>query len=1235
MKNFTKYILSGLMAVSSFFACQEEMAEDPNVKPIYTDESIGMSVDMTMDMTKAYMGEKNDGRYPFFWQESGESVTLLERASLIGNSSFTAIQNMNSKEDYSLSEDKATACFSFDVKELSNGDAFEYYVVSPASCFNSADVDGMKFEVPSVQTSLASSPDPEAILLWNSSTEYDAQPSSLNFEKGFGHPLAYVTFDVKNLPLLASETVSSVSLTFEGKAVTGPLDMDWDGVCAANDGSQSYVTVKTDNIDTKGDFSVCFTVIPFEMAEGDKVVVNVATSNSTLVRTISLTSKMNFPAAQMTSFGADMSSAERMVQADVRLSNGVEYSLNAVGQGIYEVEIPYMTNAGVTFLYGGTEYGCMAGSGSAMVGTHSSGKHLSRTIGRLAPGGEAIRMKSSNAETVLVRLDVSNGDGIPRYYLEIPQTDPMVVFHEDFSLMTWGGDYYTWADGVTPSGATAESVDGTEVATAKASYTQAPFGNKIFDSTNEKYISNRGLSDWTLEYCCERPFAMQVGHSNGAGSVTTPAFSSLKQANDVNLHIDMARFGGDSKNVKLTIEIIGSGMFDESLSLGSRDAYTCNYGSYPALIDVNLSEYDVVFGSDGKTLTTSSNGQGKIIPRIYNNDATFKPHTRLNLRILDADSSTKIKIYGEATTARFTIFDIKVVEEEGYRINGTKIDETSTLFGLARNVTTGEPIVGLPVTDGYTYTLTDVNGVYQMVGNEKARCIYPSIPAEYEIPLAEDGQPQIYQYISSKSNRYDFNLTERTTSWDDFTIMAITDVHFYSKGDDQTDEEDKFRAHHVPDITNYLSSASTSGEISKNVIAVSLGDNTSNYTEKLSHIRQNLYSLITMNGKVLPMFHAIGNHDHRGDALTDYEASADFVNVFGPTDFSINIGKAHIVFMDNTMCVEAEQPHKYGQGMSFVRGITDEQWAWLQADLANVKNKESKLLIMCMHAPIFGSTYTHFADIRNQMKIFGESHIMTGHLHKEITRDFTDVWNGKTGRLSQEHNLLALGGNWTNGWSDRISVDGTPMGYNVFNISGNMIKESMYNPVGQEDSYQFRIYNGGDKYENDKTIKRDEVDVTYKFDWTSLFRSKYADETLDMNGKFVVKVFAAGTRQKYWDVYLVDASGNKTKMKWHEKEIYDVCSLAYFYVHVKRTSADYAGTSAKNVWTIDVPEAYKSDPAKAFTEGGYKVVAEYTSPGGKVFTYENNHLQSTKTNLVGGFLPIPYEYYYKGFGYDE
>ena len=440
--------------------------------------------------------------------------------------------------------------------------------------------------------------------------------------------------------------------------------------------------------------------------------------------------------------------------------------------------------------------------------------------------------------------------------------------------------------------------------------------------------------------------------------------------------------------------------------------------------------------------------------------------------------------------------------------------------------------------------------------------------------------------------------------------MAITDVHFYTSGENQTNEEDKFKAYHIPDMVNYLSSASTSGEISKNVLVFSLGDNTSNYTKKLPHIKNNLYSLIQMDGKRLPMFLAIGNHDHRGDRLTDFEATQEFVDLFGPTDYSINIGEAHIIFMDNTMCVEAEQPKAYGKAMAFERGITDEQWAWLQADIANVKNKESKLLILCVHAPVMGGEYLHFGDIRNQLKVFGESHILSGHLHKEIIRDFTDTWNGKTGRLSQEHNLLALGGSWDKGWKNKLSIDGTPMGYNVFNVSGNMIKESIYNPVGQEDNYQFRIYKGSDKYENEKTITQGGIGVTYKFDWTSHFQDKYGDPQMDMSDKYVVRVFAAGTRQKYWDVYLVDKNGKRNKMQWHNKEIRDQCTLAYFYVQQKSTGDDYSYTTAKNVWTIEVPEAYRSDPEKAFSEGGYKVVAEYRSPGGKVFTYESNHIQS-------------------------
>lgn len=1208
---------------------------DIDVKPHYTDQTLKIKAEVNAGGTKAYMGDKTDGVYPFFWEKDGESLMLIERASLEGSDSFTAVQNIVSLSEYTLSEDAKCADFTFELQELANGDAFEYGCLNPASCFRSADKDGIIIEVPSVQTPLKSVSDPQASLLWNKVSGYESQPSSLNFEKGFSHLLAYVSFGVRNLSLLPEEKVNAVSIIFDGKAVAGDICLDWNGDYAVTDKVIPSVNVKTDNVNTSGDFSVCFAAIPFEMRIGDKLIINVQTSLSVLSREIELSNEMLFPAGKVTSFGADMTDAVREVQTVVKLSSGVEYNLDQTSKGVYEQIIPYSGVGSLTYVFAGTEYGQMTSSGSGMVGTNAAGIHVSRTIGRLAANGNPIMMKPSSAKTMLVRLDVSNEDAIPRYYLELPETEENVILHEDFSLMTWGGDYYTYANGVTPN-MTADAVDGTEVAAKSVDYTQSSFGNKVFDASNTAYIANRGLKGWVFEYCCERPYAIQVGHANGAGSITTPAFTSLTGTSDVNLCIDLARFGTNSSGVKIVFEILGEGTFNPDFCVGSRDAYTATTGTYPALLEVKLTDYDMVFSSDQKKLSTSSNGQGKLIPRATDNKNTFKPHTRLNLRVTGVDASTRIKIYGEAPTARFTIFDIKVIEDT-FRLNGTRIDETSTLYGMAKDASTGEPIVGLPVTDGFTYAVTDDNGVYQMVKNEKARCVYPSIPAEYEIPMDEGNQPLFYQYITDETQRYDFNLSQRTSSWDDFTIMAITDVHFFYPKQD-AEIENKFKNYHVPDMVNYLESASASGDISKNVLVFNLGDNTCNYTEKLSYIKNNLYSLITMNGQRLPIFCAIGNHDHRGDGLTDFECTKDFVDVFGPTDYSINIGKAHIVFMDNTMCVEEDQPMEYGEAMSFDRGITDEQWTWLQADLKNVINKEDKLLIFCVHAPIQNGSDPHFEDIRNILNTFAESHIMSGHIHKETIRDFTDKWTGKKGRISQEHNLVALGGSWTSGWRDKISVDGTPMGYNVFNVSGDMIKEAFYNPVGQEDTYQFRIYNGSDMYETAKKITRKKDDgtsetVTYNFDWTSVFQNAYEDDKMDMSGKFVVRVFAAGTRKQYWNVYLVDANGKRIPMEWHEKGIRDQCTLAYFYVNQNGSNKDYASAPAKNLWTIDVPEAYKSDPEKAFSEGGYKVVAEYRSPGGKVFTYESNHVQSTKYEYKLGFIPVPYEYYYNGFTY--
>ena len=84
--------------------------------------------------------------------------------------------------------------------------------------------------------------------------------------------------------------------------------------------------------------------------------------------------------------------------------------------------------------------------------------------------------------------------------------------------------------------------------------------------------------------------------------------------------------------------------------------------------------------------------------------------------------------------------------QEG-RINGTRIQEGNNLVGLITDSKTGKGIEGVAVSDGYTITTTDKNGVYQFVGNPLTRVVYYTTPAEYEITLDEQTRlPLFYRH---------------------------------------------------------------------------------------------------------------------------------------------------------------------------------------------------------------------------------------------------------------------------------------------------------------------------------------------------------------------------------------------------------------------------------------------------------------------------------------------------------
>ena len=56
----------------------------------------------------------------------------------------------------------------------------------------------------------------------------------------------------------------------------------------------------------------------------------------------------------------------------------------------------------------------------------------------------------------------------------------------------------------------------------------------------------------------------------------------------------------------------------------------------------------------------------------------------------------------------------------------------------------GNRLQGIVVSDGYTCTATDENGVYQLTAGEFSYQVYLSIPAAYEVPMSE-GLPCFWQ----------------------------------------------------------------------------------------------------------------------------------------------------------------------------------------------------------------------------------------------------------------------------------------------------------------------------------------------------------------------------------------------------------------------------------------------------------------------------------------------------------
>ena len=325
--------------------------------------------------------------------------------------------------------------------------------------------------------------------------------------------------------------------------------------------------------------------------------------------------------------------------------------------------------------------------------------------------------------------------------------------------------------------------------------------------------------------------------------------------------------------------------------------------------------------------------------------------------------------------------DVGPEEPGADAIEGTLIEAGNNIVGCIKDKSTGKGISGIAVSDGYSLVSTDANGVYQFkatqdyVSNPKrvTRYVYFTVPSGYEVPT-DNGIPAFYEQILSipiqGRIRNDWSLSPLLKQETDWTLVAIGDPQCGTSS-----EVNRYINETVADMKEYL------GQY-PNPYGVVLGDIVHD-SNNVWPLMKNSMSGVMIGGRAMPFFQVLGNHDHNALVDNAYDAAQLFVDTFGPIDYSFDRGLAHVVCFDNIIVRNREQNSGKANGMTWHQydlGMTDDQMEWLKKDISNVKDKGEKLLILCMHAPLYSVT-KHATDIKNYAKQFKNIHVVSGHTH--------------------------------------------------------------------------------------------------------------------------------------------------------------------------------------------------------------------------------------------------------------
>ncbi|MFI2742400.1 calcineurin-like phosphoesterase C-terminal domain-containing protein [Zhouia sp. PK063] len=364
------------------------------------------------------------------------------------------------------------------------------------------------------------------------------------------------------------------------------------------------------------------------------------------------------------------------------------------------------------------------------------------------------------------------------------------------------------------------------------------------------------------------------------------------------------------------------------------------------------------------------------------------------------------------------------------------------------------------VSNGFDIVYTDNKGYYELPQHEKAKFIFISLPAGYEIPTKK-GIAQFYQEIATlkSTENINFSLKKLKVSDDKHKFIVWADPQIRTKKD----------AH----LLNTISAPDTLKHIQtlgkQPIFGIGCGD-----------LIWDKYELFTDYRKAvaqtkIPFWQVIGNHDQDYSARSDEGSANKFSEQFGPNYYSFNRGKVHYVVLDDVFFM--------GIDRRYIGYVTETQLEWLEKDLKTIPEKS--LVVVALHIPTHtGNTRRqHLKEdkdgsmVMNRQALYDilknyKVQFISGHTH------FNEVWEKDN---MMEHNLGTLCGAW---WTGPICGDGTPSGYSVFEVDGNEVSW-YYKSTGYEKEHQLKIHTKGTDKELPQHIIANvwNYDPAWKVEW--------------------------------------------------------------------------------------------------------------------------------------------------------